>query len=224
MPRARKTLQESCGMRRAARLSARLERELRLATAPQVSILRHAWPQAVADLVNHVEKYVDCTPIGASAGLQARINADAIWTIMWCASAISTMLGPTPPPGVLLTRSDNTIEAMRSHHGCALLLANMLADGAARAIAPAGVQTNARILLDMIKPALGLYELCKSTTGDVPEQFLLQAAAQAPVCGTQVDCLLMVPPVLLPNLGESIWRLTEDLMALTPKATELKSA
>ena len=211
-------------MRRAARLAARLERELQRAAAPQVSILRCSWPRAVAALVDHVEKFVDCSPIGASASLQARVDADALWTIMWCTNAVSTMLGPTPPLGVSLVRADNMIVATHSTHGCALLLASMLADGAARAITPTGVQTNARVLLDMIKPALGLYELCKSTTGDVPEQFLLQAAARAPVCGTQADCLLMVPPVLLPNLGECIWRLTEDLMALTPNVTTSKNA
>jgi len=65
-------------------------------------------------------------------------------------------------------------------------------------------------LFDVIMPALDLYEACCFLRSKVAQDMLLCSALQS-TQGSPADCLLMVVPILLPNLCGALRYLAESL-------------
>jgi hypothetical protein len=139
-----------------------------------------------------------------------RIESDeaALWKFTWCANAAALMMGanlPTDDGGTHLTmlRTAERLAAATDR----LTLASRLAR-----VGPLTTERGrALALLDVIVPALDLYEACCFLRSKVAQDMLLRSALQQPTQGSPADCLLMVVPILLPNLCGALRYLAESL-------------
>lgn len=176
-----------------------LTQALRQEIAPKVNIIRRRshWSTAVANFSRFTDSIA--TEVASS-----RIESDeaALWKISWCANAAALMMGANLP-----TDGDNT-------HLKVLHAAERLAMATKRltGVSKSTTELNYVLaLIDVIVPALELYETCCFLRSKVALKMLLCSALQQSTQGGPADCLLMVVPILLPNLCGALRYLSEAL-------------
>lgn len=183
-----------------------LTEALRQEFAPKVNIIRHRslWGSAVANFNRFAESL-------AAEFTSMRVEGDeaAFWKITWCANAASLMMGASLPA---VGGDDTHLRVLRTADRLAaaadrLALVRWSSTDLDRAIALYGV----------IIPALELYETCCFLRSTVAQQMLLHSALVQLTQGGSADCLLMVVPILLPNLCGALRYLAEAL----PKRIDL---
>jgi len=182
---------------------------------PRVNILRQRSSGQAA--VNRFKEFAQSLTILNDE----EITLDAAyWRIVWCANASVIMVGPTPPVGHTLQ-----IKGGDTNHSYVILLANQLANKTEEYVAylagtsPSYVILNdvgrAMMLINIIEPIIEIYKICCIVYTPKAQNKLLQiASSPKATMGGQADCLMMVAPILLPNLCSSICFLANELSQL----------
>jgi hypothetical protein len=179
-----------------------LRRALARELAPAVSILPHRsqWATAVANLGRFVDQISVNTICSPPVSKEA-----AIWQITWCANATALLMGAEPPSGTgaaphtaVLLASEQLVVAVER-------LAALRPQGLA-ALRPQGLAADAHLtaLFNVLSPMLEIYELCCFLCSPDAQWVVFQKALTHPAQGGPADCLLMITPILLPNLVSSI--------------------
>ena len=106
-------------------------------------------------------------------------------------------MGAAPPSG-----------AGAAPHTAVLLASEQLVVAVQRlaALGPQGLATGARLaaLFNVLSPMLEIYELCCFLYDPDTMRVIFQKSLTHPAQGGPADCLLMITPILLPNLVSSI--------------------
>jgi hypothetical protein len=179
-------------------LRAALMRDL----APRASIIRHrpAWGAAVADLGRFAERLA-----GGATSSPAASDEAALWRITWCANAVALLMGAVPPGG-----------AGAAVHSAVLGTAEKLAAAVERIKAAVRPELANAAHLDVVSPMLELYELVCFVSSAESQRAILRSSLAQPAQGGAADCLLMIPPILLPNLATSIRYMADRLAKNRP--------
>ena len=191
-----------------------LQRVLARELAPAVGILPHRsqWATAVANLGRFADRISANTISTPPASDEA-----AIWQITWCANATALLMGAVPPGG---TGAAPHTAVLRAALQLVVAAERLAALGPQRLFSSNGRSTpptaamggGARVpvtahlvaLFNVLSPMLEIYELCCFLCTPDAMQIIFQKTLTHPSQGGPADCLLMITPILLPNLVSSI--------------------
>ena len=195
-PVKRRRLNAAAGLKlkpadQAIRCRNELQRALARELAPEVSIIPHRsqWATAVARL----GRFADQISVNIVSSPPASDGA-AIWQIIWCANATALLMGAAPPSGT----------GAAPH--TAVLRASADLVSAADRLAAVGATSKSKLvaLFDVLSPMLEIYELCCFLRNPDTQRTIFHTMMTHSAQGGPADCLLMVTPILLPNLVSSI--------------------
>ena len=188
----------------AIRVNQGLQTALMRDRAPRASIIRHRseWATAVADFSRFAERLTSGVNSSPAVSDEA-----ALWRITWCANAVALLMGSEPPCGI-----------GANVHAKILNSAEKLAVAVERIKVEIRPELVNIALLDVISPMLKLYELITFISSAESQRAILRSSLMQPAQGGLADCLLMIPPILLPNLTTSIRYMANRITKKQPDA------